>query len=235
MRKTGKRSGKGFYIIAAALLLTIGAATRLTMEVESPTKPKQENKNTSSVTSAIEENQAATKPETKSELDKAVEKIEEIKDEAKNTPNTESQPQEIATEEVITFGMPLKGKIAKRFSLDALQYSETYGDMRVHTGIDIVGEEGTPIKASGKGTVKEVTEDPLLGKTVVISHSGGIESYYCGLTNTTVEVGEEVEISKIIGTLGEIPCECLDQSHLHFAMKKDDNWVSPLAIMGLEK
>lgn len=228
MSRNKQRSGRGFILIAAFLLLTIGATARFALEVDSPTKKATPSKLNSSVISS--ENEVATKPEFNEESSN--ENI--VSTPIEDVSSAESEPKKVAAEKVLTFSMPLNGEIYKNFSADSLQFSKTYGDMRVHNGIDILVEEGTTIKTTAAGTVKEITTDPLWGTTVVISHRGNIESYYCGLNDTTVKKGQTLKSGKIIGTVGEIPCECLDDSHLHFAIKQNGAWVSPQSILGLE-
>ncbi len=133
----------------------------------------------------------------------------------------------------VSFALPLKGDIIRKFDMTQLVYSKTFGDMRVHNGIDIKAKDGETVLAAADGTVKEVREDPLWGNTVVIDHGGSILSYYCGLNDVTVKVGDKVKLSRIIGTVGECAAECLDETHLHFSMTQNGEYVSPLKIMGL--
>ncbi len=241
MSKHRKRSGHGFYIIAAALLLAVGVTARLSMGSLDPKKSESKESPSSVVSEAEPKNQI---PETDSEPTEATEEKENteslteqpISDESEtqSEQDSEESTENVAAQKVVTFALPLTGDIIKGFDTTRLQYSKTYGDMRLHTGIDIVGEEGTPVKASADGRVKSVTDDPLWGKTVVIEHSGGIETYYCGLNDTSLEVGQEIKMSKIVGTIGKTPSECLDEPHFHFAMKQGDTWLSPLSVMGLE-
>ena len=93
------------------------------------------------------------------------------------------------------------------------------------------------VKAFTGGQVKEIYDDPMLGKTMVISHSGGYEAYYCGLGDTTlVSAGDSVYPGQDIGSVKEIPSEVLDASHLHFGVKKDGVWINPMdALAGAEQ
>lgn len=133
------------------------------------------------------------------------------------------------------FVMPVTGNILKKYNAEELQYSETYGDMRLHTGIDIEAPRDTLIKSAGNGVVEEVYADELYGNTVVINHGNGVYGYYCGLNNIPlVEAGDVVLSGTELGSLADIPCESADASHFHFAMKKDGAWVSPLEMMNME-
>ncbi len=251
MRTRKVHSGRGFYILAAALLLTVGIMARLSAGVMNPQKsdpkdppsstlseaePYETNSQSSEVTSEEPSSQPDESDESEETESASSEEGEKVTPEEEKTAPTDNNDitKNVAAEKVVTFALPVTDDIIKSFDNKRLQYSKTYGDMRLHTGIDIIGEEGTPVKASGDGTVKSVTTDPLWGTTVVIAHSGGIETYYCGLLAASVEEGQQVKMSKIVGTIGKIPSECLDESHIHFAMKKGDEWLSPLSVMGLE-
>lgn len=133
------------------------------------------------------------------------------------------------------FVLPLTGEIIKKFDGEQLQYSETYGDLRLHAAIDIAGEPDSRIKSAGNGVVKQVYEDAATGNTVVIDHGNGITAYYCGLNNVPmVQTGDEVLAGSDLGSLATVPSECAEAPHLHFAMQKDGKWVSPLALMHME-
>ena len=236
MGKRKVRSGRGFYVIAAVLLLTVGVVARMSLGLDNPQK-SEEKEPSSSISSETQQNSFTDEPE---EIESKPQSAESSEETVESTPEEtaeeteESQAENVAAERIVTFALPLTGDIIKSFDTTRLQYSNTYGDMRLHCGIDIIGEEGTPVKASADGIVKSVATDPIWGTTVVIEHSGGIETHYYGLNDASVEVNQEVKMSKIVGTIGKVPSECLDESHLHFAMKQGDDWLSPLTVMGLE-
>ena len=132
------------------------------------------------------------------------------------------------------FVMPLGGTVKKEFSNENLQYSETYGDWRIHNGIDIAAKKGTEVCSTGKGKVKKVYDDSVLGKTVVIDHGNGIECYYCGVKSVSVTKGDVVEIGQRIGVVGNIPSEVADETHLHFMVLKEGKEVDPMKELELE-
>lgn len=232
MRPRRKKRGiKSFYIAAAMVLLATGGIARITVDkAEKVTEPSK-----ITYTESDYQHPAASQ-----------EDIVESKQDIASTPETqnaeseqadtksEENATEAATAKILTYALPIKANIIKPFSKDNLIYSETYGDMRAHDGIDIVAEEGTTIKACAEGTVSEIKKDSLWGNTVVIEHKDGKFSYYCGLNDVSVKEGETVTMSSIIGTVGEVPCECLDTTHLHFGIKDENGWLSPLEVLGLQ-
>lgn len=129
------------------------------------------------------------------------------------------------------FVMPIEGEIITPYSDGEMIKSITLGDWRTHDGVDIAAESGTPVKACNSGEIEEVTVDPLWGSCVTIVHSDGSKSYYMGLDKAiAVEKGDKVALGDVIGKVGETAeIEQALEPHLHFAMKKDGNWINPIA------
>lgn len=94
---------------------------------------------------------------------------------------------------------PLRGEVLTAFSIEELIYSPTMGDWRTHDGIDIAAKAGTTVLAASSGTVRSVTDDTLMGTTVVLEHEGGYETTYANLqSKPTVETGDSVSAGQII-------------------------------------
>ncbi len=123
---------------------------------------------------------------------------------------------------------PLSGKTIAAFSADVLFYNETLEDWRTHNGIDIAAEEGTPVCAACDGTVLSVSEDPLMGMTVVLEHAGGFTSTYACLSEEVyVSAGDEVRAGENIGAVGATAAAESPEPHLHFSVSKDGKLVDP--------
>lgn len=146
-------------------------------------------------------------------------------------PYTSSQ----VTAEKPAFTMPVDGTVLKPYSSTALQYSKTYGDMRLHEGIDIKCEEGSAVKSASNGTVTDIINDPTYGKTVIIDHGSGISVKYCGLKDVAAVKGSTVKSGDIIGTSGTVPCECKDGPHIHLEAADESGLKSILQIFGIEQ
>lgn len=156
-----------------------------------------------------------TQPDTQKEKPKEQENLTQTEAETK-------QPKEKA------YTMPVNGDILKDFSLKNLQYSATYGDMRIHPAVDIACSEGTLISAVCDGTVQNIETTADYGKIVTIDHGDSLIIKYCGLKNITIEKDAPVRMGDSIGAVGTIPCECSDQSHLHIEAYQNGNPVSIL-------
>ena len=214
--------GKSFYIIIALCIIGIGAATWMSLagggdtpEAELPEKVESEP--------IVDTEDETSQPSPSDTVDT----------DKKDEPYSPPQSEEIITETPVanTLVLPLSGNIQKGFSESELLYSNTYRDMRVHSGIDISGKSGDVIRAAGNGTVTAVLDDARLGLYVEVDHGKGLVARYCGLSSVTVEEGDTVDALCEIGRLGEVPEECLDALHLHLEFYKDSIAVDPLSVI----
>ena len=126
--------------------------------------------------------------------------------------------------------MPVNGEIIEPFSGGELVKSETLGVWKTHDGVDIKAERGTAVRAMNRGEVTKVAEDPLWGYTVIIDHGSGIMGYYYSLSEAVaVKEGDRVQAGQTIGAVGDTAeCEAAEPSHLHFALKRNGDWIDPI-------
>ena len=136
-------------------------------------------------------------------------------------------------EEPLEVVSPVMGEAVAVFSVDALTYDATLGDWRTHDGLDIQASAGTAVAAAAAGTVLSVTEDGLLGTTVVIDHHNGYVTTYASLQpETKVLAGDEVKAGTVIGAVGNTSLsEAGLGAHLHFAVSKDGVPVDPAGFL----
>lgn len=127
---------------------------------------------------------------------------------------------------------PVEGEVIKNYSMDALVYSETMKDYRVHSGIDIASAVGAEVIAFTDGVVSAVSDDYFNGTTVVITHEQGVVSYYMNLDPTVaegIEVGAEVLAGQPVGYVGTTArAEALEPAHLHFELRVNGSNIDPL-------
>lgn len=217
-------SGKGFYGLVGVCLIVVGI-TALAVSNSVPKPPEVTDDESYNTSLEIITEVPSEKP--------AAKEVSGIK--ANSSKETSSKSYE--NEEKIAasfFVLPLTGEILKEYSDNELLYSKTYGDMRLHMGLDIKAKEGTAVKASGDGTVLGIAKDPLYGTIITIDHGNGITGLYCGLKEkVTVKKGQVVKAGDNIGAVGEIPCEASDGAHLHLAFKDNKQYVSPLSLINL--
>lgn len=125
------------------------------------------------------------------------------------------------------------GDILNKYSGNKPVKSKTMGDWRLHTGVDYSAEEGTTVKASGDGTVSKVYTDDMWGTTVEIEHPNSVTTIYSSLAeNVFVKKGQKVESGQAIAKVGNTAkVELSENSHLHFAVKKNGKYVDPESII----
>ena len=133
------------------------------------------------------------------------------------------------TNKEITFIKPVEGEIICEFAKDNLIYSETLKEWITHTAIDIKADKTSVIKSAAAGIVKSIVNDPRYGLTAVIEHDDGYETVYSNLlTAEFVVEGEEIEQGQTIGTAGNTAAfESSMESHLHFELLKDGEYLDP--------
>ncbi|MCQ2436143.1 MAG: M23 family metallopeptidase [Clostridia bacterium] len=137
----------------------------------------------------------------------------------------------------LVWASPLAGGVTKAYSADIPVFSDTMEDYRVHTGVDIDGEAGTPVQAAADGTVEKVYFDVLMGQTVVISHAGGYKSVYQNLQTATpagITVGATVKCGDTVGAVGDTALVEISQGpHLHFCVTLDGDNIDPSSLIAL--
>ncbi|MBQ3404709.1 MAG: M23 family metallopeptidase [Abditibacteriota bacterium] len=130
----------------------------------------------------------------------------------------------------ISFIWPVTGDISQEYAVDRLIFSKTMGDWRAHPGVDISARLGDKVCAAAGGTVKELYKDDLLGTCLVIDHGQELSSVYANLAALpAVSAGDSVEQGQVIGSVGDTAIgETGEVSHLHFAVRRGDEWQDPM-------
>ncbi len=129
----------------------------------------------------------------------------------------------------LAFMKPVEGNVTKAFSGDALIYSETMQDWRVHEGLDLAAENDTEVKAAADGKVEMVVNSGMLGAMVVIDHGNNVKTLYGNLSETPmVQEGQEVKMGDVIGKIGSTATlEIVETPHLHFEITVNEKTVDP--------
>ncbi|MCL2072009.1 MAG: M23 family metallopeptidase [Oscillospiraceae bacterium] len=129
--------------------------------------------------------------------------------------------------------MPVEGDIINPFSNGELVKSNTLGVWRTHDAVDIAANLGTEVKAMQRGTVSEVYTNAMWGICITIDHGDGVLSLYMGLDkDVKVQEAQEVEAGHVIGLVGNTAeAEIADPPSLHFAVKRNDAWIDPIAYI----
>ena len=130
---------------------------------------------------------------------------------------------------------PLSGETVTNYAMDCLTYNPTTRDWRVHNGIDISAEEGTPVCAAADGVVYAVYEDDGLGTTVVVRHDDGYVTMYASLSSdVSVKAGDSVKLGQTLGYVGTSALlESAIGDHVHFCVTQNDQSVNPADFLAL--
>ena len=101
--------------------------------------------------------------------------------------------------------------------------------MRMHNGIDFTAKSGTPIIATGDGTVHRAERAGGFGNLVVIRHGNGYETYYAHMSKINVKKGEKVERGQVIGLVGSTGTSTAP--HCHYEVHFHGKPVNPLSFV----
>ena len=227
----GKEISKtGFVMIIVLCLLAIGAISYFTLS-GMKTKVKDNADSKSKDKTYSEDNYSYNSDVTEPQPDVSTPSESVDKNES-DVPYDDTAS--AAKSEKINFSMPIKGNVAKGYSETELQYSATYGDMRIHTGIDILCATGTDVLSAANGTVISIEDSATLGKVITVDHSGGITVKYASFETLNVKQGDSVKRGDVLGTSGTVPSEANDQPHIHIELYENGELASPLDVMRLK-
>jgi murein DD-endopeptidase MepM/ murein hydrolase activator NlpD len=98
-----------------------------------------------------------------------------------------------------------------------------------HPGIDFSAPSGTPIIASGNGTVTSLGYDAAYGNYLMISHSDGFASKYAHARKIHVRQGQVVKRGEIIAEVGSTGRST--GPHLHYEITHHGKHVNPIQFL----
>lgn len=116
------------------------------------------------------------------------------------------------------------------------QYSNGRISNSYHLGIDFPAPTGTPVRAPGPGRVIMATERIVSGNSIIIEHQPGLISIFYHLDSIQCSVGDLVDSSRIIATVGSTGFST--GPHLHWEVRSGTIPVDPdvfLAIPLIDK
>ncbi|MEZ6853178.1 M23 family metallopeptidase [Halodesulfovibrio aestuarii] len=102
-----------------------------------------------------------------------------------------------------------------------------------HSGIDLRGKKGTPIKACADGVVRIAASHFFSGNSVYIDHGQGVVSMYFHMSKLLVHEGETVKKGQSIGEVGATGR--VTGPHLHFGLRVSGVLVDPLPLLADKK
>jgi len=123
-----------------------------------------------------------------------------------------------------TLPWPVTGPISSPFG-----EREIFGHQEFHTGIDIAGPLGTPIRVPLAGRV--VFAGPLgaYGLAVIIDHGDGFNTLYAHASQLLVNPGQSVTAGQTIAQIGQTGDAT--GPHLHFETRVDGQPRDPMTFL----
>jgi murein DD-endopeptidase MepM/ murein hydrolase activator NlpD len=105
-----------------------------------------------------------------------------------------------------------------------------YGYYRMHTGVDWAAPSGTPIVASGNGTVTEVGWKGGYGRYIRLQHNNGYETGYGHMSGFArgIEKGTRVRQGQVIGYVGSTGVST--GPHCHYEVLINSAFVDPMRV-----
>lgn len=100
---------------------------------------------------------------------------------------------------------------------------------RMHAGVDIADDEGTPIKASLGGKVTYAGWMSGYGNTVILEHPQGYTTLYGHMKQVTVAVGAYAGRGQVIGKMGSTGNST--GPHVHFEVRRNGELLNPAKIL----
>ena len=104
------------------------------------------------------------------------------------------------------------------------------GYSKMHTGVDWAAPYGTPIFASGNGTVDRVGWEGGYGKYVRVKHNNGYETAYGHMSAFArgIEPGKRIRQGQVIGFVGSTGLST--GAHVHYEIVVNGRFVDPMRI-----
>ncbi|MDI1263382.1 MAG: M23 family metallopeptidase [bacterium] len=104
------------------------------------------------------------------------------------------------------------------------------GYTKMHTGVDWATPYGTPIFASGNGTVEKVGWEGGYGKYVRLKHNNGYETAYGHMSAYAkgMEPGKRVRQGQVIGFVGSTGMST--GAHVHYEILVNGRFVDPMRV-----
>ncbi len=118
--------------------------------------------------------------------------------------------------------MPIAGWVSSTFGYRNNPYDGVY---RLHSGIDIAADPGTPVRAPADGTVIFSGYREGYGKAVVVDHGYGIHSLFAHNSVLFVSNGSKIKRGETIAQVGSTGHST--GPHLHYEIRKNGVPVNP--------
>lgn len=188
------------------------------VETPAPTQtavPQTEEASSSNAKSEVKETRKTPKPTKKA-----------VETNSKSVQNALSFDQEAG------LLWPVKGDVIMEYSADQVVYFKTLAQYRTNPALIIGAEEGTDVKASADGVVKEVTTSEETGRTVTVSIGDDFTVTYGQLKDVAVGKGDSVSEGQVLGKIAKPTKYYTEEgANLYFQVKEKNKTVNPMLLL----
>jgi murein DD-endopeptidase MepM/ murein hydrolase activator NlpD len=117
---------------------------------------------------------------------------------------------------------PVDGRLIGSFGRRSDPFS---GQQAFHTGVDLSGPIGAPVRVAADGVVAVAEHNGGYGRLVVADHGAGVRTYYAHLSRIDVIAGQAIRRGEIVGGLGR--SGRVTAPHLHYEVRVHGNPINP--------
>ena len=121
---------------------------------------------------------------------------------------------------------PCRGYFTSGFGI---RESPHGGGTKMHEGLDIANRSGTSIRSTANGFVRFSGIKPGYGKTIIVDHGYGLETWYAHLKDLKVKQGVQVRRGSLIALMGSTGRST--GSHVHYEVRVHGIPVDPLSYI----
>ena len=122
-----------------------------------------------------------------------------------------------------SFLKPAAGEFTSGFGM---RFHPILHRQRMHTGLDIGAQQGTPIHAAADGVVITATYSRGYGNMIILDHGGGVSTLYGHCSALFVNAGEKVARGQRIAAVGSTGLST--GPHLHWEVRIGGKPVNPM-------
>lgn len=124
---------------------------------------------------------------------------------------------------------PVMGNVIMNYSMDERTYFATLNEYRYYSAVAISAEEGDPVCAAAAGRITKIGINEEIGQYVVMDLGDGYQATYGQLEKLTVEQGDNVSRSQIIGYVAA-PTKyySIEGTNVYFKLEKGGESVNPV-------
>jgi murein DD-endopeptidase MepM/ murein hydrolase activator NlpD len=121
---------------------------------------------------------------------------------------------------------PVNGRLMGGYGVRSDPFS---GEGAMHTGVDIVAPQGTPVHAAADGIVIHAGWNSGYGRCVIIDHGNNYQTWYAHLSRMDVIEGAEIRQGEVLGAVGTSGRST--GAHLHYEVRIGSTPVNPYRFL----